>query len=159
MAVQEYKDGFYEYNLVKDAICEDFVSEKEMCEFIEANIKEFALECLGVEYKSHKREFQIGHKSQKGNRRVDFVIFSKCNQAFIVECKDPTYKSELTAAIGQVLGYMTMIEIVEGKMLKAFIVSTKIDAMLPSIISRFNLPIGFICIDKSKSLVLQNGRK
>ena len=162
MAVQEYKDGDYSYHELSNSLSNDFLSEKEFCEFIENNIDTFVSECIGFEVDTYEKEYQLSKDKRRcvrGNRRIDFFIKTKCGKNIGVECKDPTGYSELTSAVGQCLGYITLFEMNEKKLDYIYIVSTKIDFILPAIINKFNLPIGFICIDKSKFIKYLGDRK
>jgi hypothetical protein len=165
----KYPDGQYRYEQIEFALESDFTSEKDLSDYIELNIDLFTKECLNYEYKSHQREYQLSmfkagtnRRNIKGNRRLDFVINTTCGKIIGIECKHPTYKSELTAAVGQCLGYMAIFEEYHFKLDTIIIVSSKVDHVLPMIINKFNLPIGYISMDKSKHLTYkgygQNGQ-
>ena len=150
-------DGFYNvYDLEQDIDAHAFKSEKELCDFIESNISEFCHE-LGFKYLSHKREFQIQpfKKRRKGSKRIDFLIKTECGKALGVECKHPKYKCELSAGIGQMLSYLTIAEIYSTNIDNFYMVSSVIDDVVPAILSKFDLPITFIVMDKTKSLTWQ----
>ncbi len=156
MAAPKYLDGFYKYNEV--VLDQDFNSEKELCAYIENNISLFVADCLGYQLKKYKRESVINEKysrTDKNNRRIDFIIETTCGKRIGIECKRPLYKSELSNAIGQCLAYLALFEQEEKPLDSIIIVSTQIDNILPLVIHRFNLPIGFIAFDKTKFLTLQ----
>lgn len=164
--VTNYIDGDYKLRDVIDSLGNDFLSEKEFCDFIEANIKLFCLECIGVKLQRYKREYQINKsipRQHKSSKRIDFVIWSECGKIIGVECKAPRNSEGISSAIGQSLTYIAMMEIADVRIDHFFIVSTKIDLVLPLVISRFNLPIGFIAVDKTKYLKMidhgSTGRK
>lgn len=161
MTKQGYKDGEYTYEELETAIHCDFSSEKELCDYIESHMADFISDCLGFELKKYKRECPIaGHgRRVKGNRRIDFYIETVCCKRIGVECKHPFYQAELSSAIGQCLTYITLFERMEKPIDSIVILSTKIDWVLPSVISRFNLPIGFIAFDKSKFVKLLGDRR
>jgi hypothetical protein len=156
----KYPDGDYGLKDAIEALSNDFVSEKELCDFIESNIVLFCEECLGVEYRSHVREkrlFTNKSRGHKGNKRIDFLVVTKDNRRIGVECKNPKYTSELSSAIGQCLTYLTLFEIMGEPVSKMCIVASKIEPELLLTIDRFNLPVGFVAIDKSKTLVFRSG--
>jgi len=150
-----FKDGEYRYQAVKDIIEDDFSNEKDLCEFIESNIEEFCVEVLDVEYLSHIREFQLvktGRNRLKGNRRIDFFIRSKCGKTIGIECKHPTYISELSNCVGQCLSYIALFE-AQGIILDRLVItSTRVDNILPLVIHKFRLPIEYVAMDKTKHL-------
>lgn len=158
MADKNFLDGNYEFEEVKDAMNIHFASEKELCAYIEKHIGLFTKDCLNVELKSYKREFCLGENMRtiKNNRRLDFVIETKCGKRIGIECKVPTFKSELSAAIGQCLTYLALFELNEKKLDAIYLISTKIDSVLPLVIDRFKLPIGFIAFDKDKFLTYKD---
>lgn len=154
---RKWPDGNYRIEDVVNSLEKSFASEKEMGDYIELNIDLFTKECLGFEYESHKREYPllyIKRRSLRGNRRIDFLIKTKCGKNLAVECKKPTYDSELSAAIGQCLSYIALFECADIKIQKIVLLSTKVDYVIPLVISKFNLPIQYICLDKSKHLTL-----
>lgn len=150
-------DGFYHFSSISTALNDNFESEKDLCNFIEANISDFCEDTLGVEYLSHTREYSLfkSRRSRKGCKRLDFLINSKCGKSIAIECKRPTYISELCAGVGQVLSYMVLFRDQNKPIDRFIIVSSKIDWMLPLVIGTFHLPIEFIAIDKEKSLTWQ----
>lgn len=159
MQEKEYKDGFYGMADAKEALCNHFVSEKELCDYIELNMPLFCKDVLGVELKGYKREYALTHtgRRSKGSRRVDFLIATTCGQVIAVECKDPHYEhSELTTGVGQLMSYICMFEMIEQKVDRYILVSTKLDFIVPLLIKRFGLPIEFIGMDKDKHLTLVN---
>jgi hypothetical protein len=153
-------DGLYEFNALKQALENSFNSEKELCAFIERNIDNFTNE-LGYKYHSHQREYPLLNwtKKSKGSKRLDFLIKTKCGKLIAIECKHPKYISELCAGIGQVLSYITLFKHHNKNIDKFIIVSSKIDDLVPAVISEFNLPISFIALDKFKVLLWQGQRK
>lgn len=137
----------------------DFANEKDLCSFIEINMAEFCLECLGVELASYEREYPIQiperQRRVKGIRRIDFFIRTKCGKTIGVECKHPHYPhSELSAAIGQVLSYMSIFNQFNKPLDRTVLVSSKVDYIIPQVIKDFKLPIDFVCINKRQSVVM-----
>jgi len=161
MADLKLKDGDYEINQILDSLKKDFNSERELCEYIEANIASFCKDCLGVTYKSHIREKPLSQltskRSIKGNKRIDFLIITSDNERIGIECKNPKYQSELSYAVGQCLTYLTLFELMGEPISRMAIVATKIEPSLTFTIDKFNLPILFIAMDKDKTLTYRNG--
>lgn len=149
-------NGLYEFTELERTLDVCFNTEKELCEFIERNMENFCLE-LGFKYKSHIREYMINgfRRKDHGNKRIDFLITTECGSQLAIECKKPYYLSELCAGIGQILSYITITEDVDKRIDRFYLISTRIDLNAPFIISRFNLPITFIAMDKSKMLTWQ----
>jgi len=151
-------DGEYDVWAIKSCLNPDFAKEKDLCDFIEHNIEEFCASCLGVEYGQHFREYGLKQaRRTKGSKRIDFLIVSKSGERIGVECKNPTYESELQGAIGQCLSYMTIFGISGKPIDRIAIVTTKMDWSTPFTIDKFNLPISLIGMDKSKFIGFKNG--
>lgn len=154
-----FEDGDYQAVDLVEAFSPDFKTERELCHFIERNIGDFSSDILGVELASYKREYSFGRgpfqKRIKHTRRIDFLVISKSGERIGVECKHPMYLSELTAAIGQCLGYMYLFELAEQPLDRMVIVSSKIDSTAPLIMARFSLPISFVVMDKNKFAVFR----
>lgn len=131
----------------------DFKNEADMCDYIEWNIKLFCIQCLGVTYKSHTREYAVRSNRRK-SKRLDFLIVDKSNNLIIVECKHPIHICELHAAVGQVLSYASLLKASTGKEAKKLaIVSSKFDSEVLLTIKQFNLPITLVGLDKSHHLL------
>lgn len=138
-------------------IKDDFKNEAELVSFVESNIGLFCKDFLNVELKSYKREFCISGENRrkfKGNRRVDFIIETKCGQTIVVECKCPRYVSEVSAGVAQLLGYICLFESYERKVDRFVLLSTKMDSVSIMMIKKFNLPIEFYLTDKDRHLRL-----
>jgi hypothetical protein len=149
-------DKYVDYREAANVLQSDFKNEKALCDYIETNMHLFCDELLGVELKSYKREYRIAFKSYRGNRsqRIDFYIESKCGQRIVLECKNPTYACELTAAVGQALGYKSLMKQYGTAVDRTVIVTTKLDTVAVMVIQDNNLPIELIAMDKTKSLTL-----
>lgn len=152
-----FEDGDYQAEDLIEAFGPAFNAEKELCQYIESNIKRFSIDILGIELGDYKREYSFGRgdfqKRIKQTRRIDFLVTSKAGERIGVECKHPFYLGELTAAIGQCLGYLSLFELTGQPLDRMVIVSSKIDTIAPLIISKFNLPITFVVMDKNKFAV------
>jgi hypothetical protein len=155
-------DGFYDISELTDTLSKDFDNERNICDFIETNIDLFTKDCLNYELMSYEREYQIVKGTRKrirGNRRIDFLIKTKCGKNIGIEVKHPRGTSELSNAVGQCLTYLTLMEIQGTFLDKIIIVSSKIDFVLPLVITKHNLPIEFFGFDKSKHVkFIGNGR-
>lgn len=152
-------DGHYKIDQIADCIDDDFKNEKDLCDFIERNIESFTKDCIGLIYKNHIREYPLyttKKRSIKGNRRIDFLITTECGKRIGIECKKPTYNSELASAIGQSLSYLTLFETTDTKIDKIILLSTTVDYVIPLILNKFKLPIDYVCMDKKKFLALVN---
>lgn len=161
MPASNLPDGFYYEDQLHSVIDKNaFSSEKELCSFIEQNIFEFTNE-LGLKYKSHKREYALAgyRRWVKGSRRLDFVINTMDGKRIAIECKRPSMRCELAAGIGQLLSYITIFERMERPIDRFILVSSLFDPAVPEIISRFNLPIEYIVMDKTKALTWVGLRK
>lgn len=153
-------DGDYEMSEVMVHLRQrDFKNEKDLCDYIELHIEEFCLDCLGLKYKAHTREYKVaqGRRNIKGTKRIDFLIISEDGQKIGLECKHPTVPSEVSYAIGQALTYLVILERMKEPLDKIFIVTTMLDWPLPFVIDRFNLPVGLIGFDKQKFVTFQHG--
>lgn len=158
--LEKWDDGLYGFQEISDALDQSFKSEKDLCQFIEINIDKFTEE-LGYAYQSHEREYPIqGTRRQiKGTKRIDFLIKTQCGKALAIECKHPKYKCELSAGVGQILSYITIAEQYNRAIDGFYMVSSVLDYVAPSIIAKFDLPIIFIAMDKTKSLTWQRQKE
>lgn len=126
----------------------DFATEKDLCNFIQHHAQQFAEDILGIEYKSHQREYVMSRGIRK-RARVDF-IFNEKNSPVIVECKNPTQKyHELTIGLAQLMAY----SLLEPDARLVLVTSTN-DPVLNMVINKFNLPIELIIFSKSHVMKL-----
>lgn len=152
-------DGLYDYALLHGVMSNSFSSERKMCDFIEANIINITND-IGLKYKSHIREYPLypWKKRSKGTKRIDFLLETESDK-IVIEVKDPTYKSEHCAALGQMLSYAQILEKNGVKISRLILISSTLDIHITEVIDRFNLPIEYIVIDESKILIWQGQRK
>lgn len=146
-------DGKYSFDELKNTVDKDFTSEKEFCDFLETHIRDFCTDFLEVEYSSHIREYKLVKTSRarmRGNRRIDFLIKTKCNQNIVIECKHPVNICELSTALGQCLSYISLLKNFGINSDRTILLSTKIDSITPQVITDFNLPIEFMIMDKTR---------
>jgi hypothetical protein len=138
-------------NQVNSLITKDFKSEKDLCDYIERNIQLFCIDVLNDLYISHKKEFTInGYNQSKNSKRIDFFI--ECEKyKYIIELKNPFYKSELSYGIGQLLTYSILIDKAD-KNFKFILITTKYDDLSARIINEYKLPIDIIIFSKAKYL-------
>lgn len=154
-----FEDGSYHYDQLKEAFANDFTSEKDLCAFIKDHIKEFARDIAGIELASFRTEYSFGITQRRilHSRRIDFLLVSDKGERIGIECKHPHYQSELSAGVGQCLGYIALFEAVGTPLNRMIIVSSKIDTTITMIIHKFNLPISFVVMDRGKFAVY-NGK-
>lgn len=147
-------DGKYNYYDLTSILDNDFLNENELCDYIELNMDLFVSECLGKSLLSYKREYRIlGKRIKRGARRIDFLINTKCGNRIGIECKSPKDGGhELTNAIGQCFGYLTMFNLLNQPLDFIVIVSTKIDDAFSATMMTYDFPIGVIYFDKSKHI-------
>lgn len=147
-----FEDGLYDAGQLRQAFSSDFVREKDLCKFIEENIEEFARDIAEIDLAEYKREYGFGRTQRrfKHSRRIDFLLISKSGERIGVECKHPSSESETTAAIGQCLGYIALFEGAGTPLNRMIIVSSKMDVAVPLVITKFNLPLSFVVMDKGK---------
>lgn len=158
----KYPDGNYDFMEVKDAMNKDFANERELSLYVQNNIELFCQDCLGVEYLSHKTEVSVslspfGKRRTKGDKRVDLLIKTRCGKSLAIEFKNPVYSCELHNAIGQCLSYLSMAANADIKIDTLYIVATKLDWVVPNMITQFNLPLEYIVFDKDKHLTFKHG--
>lgn len=152
---KQLPEGLYKYDDLKDVMCSDFTSEKELCDYLEKYISDFCGDFLDVQYKSHERECKLIKTNRsrfKGNRRVDFLIKTQDGRNILIECKNPVYLCELSNALGQCLSYISAFVNSGIKIDRTILLSTKIDHLTTQIITDFNLPVEFMVMDKTKCL-------
>lgn len=128
----------------------DFITEKEMCAYIETNMDLFCKDVLGDVYVRHEREHRfIGSRPMKGisSARVDFMIHCE-NGAYAVEIKNPHQRyAELAKAIGQVLVYEYELSS-RNSNVQIVLVSSSHSDFICQIISKYNLPIRYIVLNR-----------
>jgi hypothetical protein len=132
---------------------DDFKNERHFNDYLEHNIELFCKQCLGVEYKSHVREYPLISIERK-TKKVDFLVESMCGKSMLLECKTPKFISELHSAIGQLLSYGSLFKSNSGSLPdKLILASSTFDSNLIDVIKDFNLPITLVGLDKSNHLL------
>lgn len=137
-----------------------FKNEREMCDFIEQNIKLFCKELFDDEYIKHKREysFENGWWSRKGsvvkegkhNTRIDFMVTCK-RKNYAVEVKNPKQKyTELSRSIGQLMMYQMVMEW-KGIDAEIVLVSSSHVSVITQMIHRYNLGYRYFVFNKDYS--------
>lgn len=136
------------YQFTKD----DFISEKEVCDYIDNNARAFANDVLRVEYKSHDREFNLNGTRRGINGatpQIDFVFRSLKGEIIFVECKFPVSPfAQLNSAIGQILAYNLYARSKGLNANRLCIISTGYHESIQLVILEYKLPIEFIVINK-----------
>jgi len=152
-------DGHYCFNEVSNVLESHFLLEKEMCDYIEEHIEEFCSDILNTKLLSYKREYRLDNRKGMGSSRLDFLITNTSNENIIIECKKPKYVCENQMAIGQLLGYQELANLIELPIQRKVLVTSKIDVLTTNIIRNNNLGIELIGFDKTRCLILlgQNG--
>lgn len=150
-------DGKYLYKEIEDHFnsADDFKTEKELCDYIELNIKAFC-EDIGIHYQNHARETYITKIKRFGANKpkIDFLVKDKQGKKTLIEVKNPkNLQREINRSIAQMLDYYIIAEENGHEIDKAYIVTTKCNPSFIKIVQRFNLPIGLILISKSKLAV------
>jgi hypothetical protein len=156
-----HPDGLYFFHQIHDALEPDFKSEKDLVDYLEDNIQLFCKDLLHTTYKSHKREYRIALSRLRGNRspRIDLLITDQSGKNILVECKNPKYSCENQSAIGQILAYKEMCKLIELRLDRIALLTTKLDSLSIMVLKNNDLGIELIGFDKKKALTLigQNG--
>ncbi len=146
-------DGQYNFRDIKKHFnsASDFKSEKELCDYIEDNIKVFCLD-IGINYKTHERESYITKHLRFANSKpkIDFLIQDQDGEYILLEVKKPRYQREAVIAISQILEYTVIAEREGLKVKKSYILTTKCENDVIEVIQRFNLPIDLILFSKKR---------
>lgn len=118
-----------------------FISEKEMCDYIESHYNDFARDVLEIEYGNAQREYYFGIGGRTNKPHIDFMFTSKDDKNILVECKNTGEAGGLLNGIGQLLSYIIIAENQGIKISRSCLVLNKYDDRIRAIIDRFNLPI------------------
>ena len=131
-----------------EMINKDFQKEKHLQEYIIDNIDLFCEEILNDKLISFEAEYSLRNKNRKYKRGKDRIdLFVRCEKNnYLIELKNPTYKYENSHAIGQLFNYGAIF----NKPCQLILVSTRYDFDTVNSIVKYNLPIRFIYISKSK---------
>ncbi len=132
-----------------------FKSEKDLQDYIVNNIKKFCVTVLEDELISYIAEHRIsGSERYNRSKKIDLIIECKKN-TYVIELKNPRYKSENISAIGQILDYGRLY----GKKSVLVIISTTYDKDTVSTINHYSLPIKFIYAEDELFLVYEKTSK
>lgn len=135
----------------------DFKNERELCNYIEDNIKLFCSEVLLDNFVSYMREYHFVSENKfrgkgfprkgQNNIRIDFMIRCK-NNLYAIEVKNPIQKlTELSRTIGQLMLYEEMLE-EKNINAKIVLVSSKHDEIISKLIAKHNLNYRYILFNK-----------
>lgn len=134
----------------------EFKTEKEMCDYIELNMKLFVEDILYDELISYQREFTLKTKRRmfpnKGtpNPRIDFLIIGRHGR-YAIEVKNPTQTyTELSRSIGQMMLYEMLFEQINMPA-KMYMVSSRHSIVFIEMINRFKLNYKYILLGKNVS--------
>ena len=145
----------------KEYINQDFVSEKELTEYIDKYAQLFARDVLEIDYLSHKKEFYLG--TGRGFKcantaHADFLFTSKTGENILIECKHPRFVySEVRNGIVQLMAYYCDCKKYGFKVDRMCLVTTKFDIVLRDVIKEFNIPVEVYVFGKNTSLKMMNG--
>ncbi len=130
----------------------DFKNEKDLCDYLEKNIKIFSKTWLNCEVKEYKREWEMSIYRRFSARlpRIDFMIMSKDGKRIGIECKNNKNVSfsDISRSIGQLLAYSVLADNAGVSFDELIIVSSKIHYCVHDVIKKYNLPIRFLVISK-----------
>lgn len=138
---------------------DEFVDEKDFCNFIQENAKEIAEYCFEDELLGLEREKAFVERRFSGQvPRIDFVFHLKSGKRVGVECKDPSQPfSELTRVVGQVLAYSVLSRKTSEPLDEFAVFTSCFHPVLAEIIKGFDLPIKLFVLDKERVAKLLYG--
>jgi len=128
----------------------DFPKEKDLVEYFMWNIKGFCKNYLRDPLVKAEEQYSVGVREfGPRERRVD--VFARCKRKnYCIELKSPKWSRENLAAIGQLLNYgRKFCKDGESELL---LITTLYDVETYETIQRFNLPIRYIFMDKSRTM-------
>lgn len=129
---------------------EDFINENDLVDYIIQNIDNFAKDILQDRIINYEKEKPIKKNKRFSPRgkRIDLYIVGEKNN-YIIEFKNPKYKSECRNAIGQILDYGREFSDSKKEMI---IITTYYDIDTAKTIKYYNLPIRYIYLSKRNVL-------
>lgn len=137
----------------------DFKNEKELCEYIEKNAKEFCENVLEEDFLSYEREWNMNRDKFFGPRStsVDFMFRTKQSRCVIIECKRPrNIYSELRGAVSQLLAYSIVCKKNHEHPERHIIVTTGFHTVVSDMIKEFDLPLELFVMGRNTTLRLRN---
>lgn len=151
--------GNYETILISDVSTlnsYDFKREDDLASYVYDNAELFIGDLYGDRVTKKYREKTIreyvgsfGFKGTTRGPRID-VYLEGIHSNYIIEVKNPKYKSENVPAIGQVLNYGRMCGTDRNKLI---IVTSLFDIDTAHTIEAFELPIKYVYLDKQRQAV------
>lgn len=134
-----------------------FKNEKHLCNFLEDNIEQFALDNFGSPLKYYKREWALGANTyfHGVNPRVDFMLELQDGRVIMVECKCPKNAaySSVAMTIAQLLSYSVSAKRNGKHVDKLVYLTTKYNPIIIEVIQEFNLPIDLVLLSKEYRFV------
>ena len=132
-----------------------FTTERNLCDYVEANMESFSTDILGSPYVSHQREYKLyqtaGNRAPKGSR-ADFFIDTK-DGPIVVEAKNPTQaRHELNRAVSQLLAQGSAFKRMHGVMPRMILLTSRYSTDIIDVIKDFNLPIEVVIISKDYAM-------
>lgn len=121
--------------------------EKDICKYFTENMEYIALECKWDKVRNYKEEYVL--LTKHGRIQVDCMIWHDNGTGTIIEFKANKIKNTAwgLSAIGQILYYGSMVEMILGKLPRMVIASNEITTALKFIIKQYKLPIQLMQID------------
>ena len=141
------KDGHYRID--HSTLKTSFKKEANLNQLITDNVDLFIKEWYDDEVVSFENEKPLNTNTKKkirGSLRCDLYVEGKKSN-YIIEFKNPKYKSENRTAIGQVLNYKRYCENA-----KIVLITDFFDLDTGLVIAEYNLPIDYYYANKSQIL-------
>lgn len=124
-----------------------FLSEKKMCDLLEANILDFSTRFLHDDVQSWTREYRIGIGDflRQGivRPRIDFLIETKYGKRIGIECKNTNRLAGTIQGISQLLFY-AHVESID----RLILVTSTFNPEIYAFIQKYNFPIEVILFNK-----------
>jgi hypothetical protein len=128
----------------------EFKTEKELQNFLFEHIHEFIKNQFDDEVVKAYKEYDFNKQLRFGPRQRRVDIFVECKKFdYLIELKNPKYKTQNISAIGQVLNYSRKLSDSRKKMV---IITTNFDEDTAKTINYYNLPITYIYFSKNLTL-------
>ena len=151
--LEDAKDGECNIN-IKAISNSEFTKEKDLKKYIIDNIESFVSIAFGDELVLFEEEFcfnknMVRGKQGRGAKKIDIMVKGK-KETYLIELKNPKYKSENRSAIGQLLDYGREYYISGGDKRSMILITTKFDLDTAKTIRYYDLPIRYFYITKNQ---------
>ena len=136
---------------------DSFETEKDLCDYVERNIRSFSGDILGSEYEGHDREYRLyrhcGPTAGYG-QRADFLISTK-DGPIVVEAKNPKQaRHELNRAVSQLLAQGSAFKKMHGVLPRMVLLTSVMTEDVADVIADFDLPIEVVIISREYAGVI-----